>query len=85
ILKSGTTIDYANKRVTDHLARFNYLHDSIRKNRINERYLTALEIMDNIFPDIDFRDYYPSGAGKSIKSDRLQAEVQHVPDILRRR
>jgi 1,4-alpha-glucan branching enzyme len=59
IMKSGTTIDYANKRITDHLARFNYLHDSFRKNRINERYLTALEIMDNIFPDIDFRDYNP--------------------------
>ncbi len=60
IMKSGTTIDYANKRITDHLARFNYLHDSFRKNRINERYLTALEIMDNIFPDINFRDYKPS-------------------------
>ncbi len=59
IMKSGTTIDYAKKRITDHLARFNYLHDSIRKNRINERYLTALEIMDSIFPDIDFRDYQP--------------------------
>ena len=59
IMKSGTTIDYANKRITDHLARFNYLHDSFRKNRINERYLTALEIMDNIFPDINFRDYKP--------------------------
>lgn len=60
ILKSGTAFDYANKRITDHLARFNYLHDSIRKNRINERYLTALELMDNVFPDIDFRAYNPS-------------------------
>jgi 1,4-alpha-glucan branching enzyme len=59
IMKSGTTIGYANKRITDHLARFNYLHDCIRKNKINERYLTALEIMDNIFPHIDFRDYNP--------------------------
>jgi 1,4-alpha-glucan branching enzyme len=83
ILKSGTTIDYANKRITDHLARFNYLHDSIRKNRINERYLTALEIMDNIFPDIDFRDYCPSGAGKNTKSGLHHGEAQHVPDILR--
>jgi 1,4-alpha-glucan branching enzyme len=63
IMKSGTTIDYASKRITDYLARFNYLHDSFRKNRINERYLTALEIMDNIFPDIDFRDYNPSSTG----------------------
>jgi len=57
ILKSGTNVDYANKRLTDHLARFNYLHDSIRKNRINECYLTALEIIDDIFPGIDFRGY----------------------------
>ena len=57
ILKSGTTVDYAKKRLIDHLARFNYLHDCIRKNRIDERYLTALEVMDDIFPYIDFRDY----------------------------
>jgi 1,4-alpha-glucan branching enzyme len=59
IMKSGTTRDYARKRITDHLARFNYLHDSIRKNAINERYLLALETMDNIFPGIDFRDFNP--------------------------
>ena len=57
ILKSGTTADYAKKRITDHLARFNYLYDCIRKNRIDERYLSALEVMDDIFPDLDFRDY----------------------------
>lgn len=62
MMKAGTTVDYASKRITDYLARFNYLHDSFRKNRIDERYLTALEIMDNIFPDIDFRDYNSSGA-----------------------
>lgn len=60
IMKSGTTRDYAQKRITDHLARFNYLHDSIRKNNINQRYLLALETMDNIFPDIDFRDFNPA-------------------------
>lgn len=57
IMKSGTDADYARKRITDHLARFNYLRDCIRKNRIDERYLTALEIMDDIFPAIDFRTY----------------------------
>ncbi len=59
IMKSGTTTEYAKKRITDLLARFNFLHDCIRKNRINEQYLRALEIMDNIFPDIDFRDFRP--------------------------
>jgi 1,4-alpha-glucan branching enzyme len=59
IMKSGTTRDYARKRLTDHLARFNYLHDCIRKNNINERYLLALETMDNIFPELDFRRFKP--------------------------
>lgn len=57
ILKSGTTTEYAKKQITDHLARFNYLHESIRKNKIDEQYLLALESMDNIFPDIDYRYY----------------------------
>ncbi|MDD4915930.1 MAG: DUF1957 domain-containing protein [Methylococcales bacterium] len=53
ILKSGSTVEYAKKSVNDHLARFNYLHDAIRKNRINARYLAALEIMDDIFPELN--------------------------------
>ncbi len=57
IMKSGTTIEYARKRITDQLARFNYLHDTILNDDIDEHYLIALEQMDNIFPDIDFRDY----------------------------
>lgn len=58
ILKAKTTVEYAEKNLLDHLARFNYLHDSIRKNNLNERYLTALEMMDNIFPTLDFRNYF---------------------------
>lgn len=60
IMQSGTNVAYAHKRVNDYLARFKYLHDSVRSGKIDERYLTALEIMDNIFPAIDFRDYYPN-------------------------
>lgn len=57
IMKTGTTVEYATKRLTDHLARFNYLRDSIQQNAINERHLSALEILDNAFPMVNFRDY----------------------------
>ncbi len=57
IMKTGTTVEYARKRITDHLARFNYLRDCIRNNAINERYLCALEILDDVFPGVDFRDF----------------------------
>ncbi len=62
IMKSGTTINYAQKRIKDQLARFNYLHDTIHSGNIDEHYLAGLEQMDNIFPDIDFRDYCPPDA-----------------------
>ncbi|BCG65881.1 MAG: 1,4-alpha-glucan branching enzyme [Methyloprofundus sp.] len=58
ILKTGTTVEYAKKRITDHLARFNYLLESVKTNAINERYLSALEILDEVFPDVNFRDFH---------------------------
>ena len=63
IMKTGTTVEYAKKRITDHLARFNYLRESIQKNAIDERYLFALELLDDVFPDTDFRNYYESKSG----------------------
>lgn len=57
IMRSGTTVEYAKKRILDHLARFNYLQESVRTHTINEHYLTALEVMDDIFPMLDFRTY----------------------------
>lgn len=53
LLRAGASAEYARKAVTDHLARFNYLHDAIRRNRIDDRYLAALETMDDIFPELD--------------------------------
>ncbi|NOR81548.1 MAG: DUF1957 domain-containing protein [Methyloprofundus sp.] len=57
IMQTGTTVEYATKRITDHLARFNYLCDSIQKNAINERYLFAMEVLDDVFPEANFRNY----------------------------
>jgi 1,4-alpha-glucan branching enzyme len=55
IIKTGTAVEYAYRRVRDHLARFDYLERSLRKGAIDVHRLQALEYMDNIFPDIDFR------------------------------
>ncbi len=55
MMKSGKNSQYAEKRISDHLARFNYLHEGIRQNKLDENYLLALELMDNIFPELDFK------------------------------
>lgn len=57
IMKCGTAVDYANRRVRDQLARFHFLCDAVVKNDVEPRKLAALEHLDKIFPFIDFRLY----------------------------
>ena len=52
IMKSDTAKDYALRRTRDHLARFNYLEQSVRDGSIDERRLQALEVMDQVFPGL---------------------------------
>jgi 1,4-alpha-glucan branching enzyme len=51
IMKTGTTVDYAYRRVKDQLARFYYLEEAIHQGNIDPQKLYALETMDNIFPE----------------------------------
>jgi len=53
IMKAQTAEDYAQRRIRDHLARFDYLEDCVRHASIDERRLQALEVMDQIFPGLD--------------------------------
>ncbi|MEM1427014.1 MAG: 1,4-alpha-glucan branching protein domain-containing protein, partial [Cyanobacteria bacterium P01_H01_bin.130] len=42
-----------------HLLRFNRLYDDIRLEKIDSGWLQKVEEIDNIFPNINFRDYRP--------------------------
>jgi 1,4-alpha-glucan branching enzyme len=53
ILRTGTSPDYARKRVKDHLARFIALHDQLTHGRVHEPWLREVESRDNLFPEID--------------------------------
>ena len=57
LVKTGTARHYATKRVTDHLLRFNRLHDDFVNGKIDEAFLADCEWRDNIFPEIDWRRY----------------------------
>ena len=57
IIKTGSHVEYAVKRTKDHLLRFTRLYDDIRGNRVDEAWLSTIEYMDNIFPDIDYGVY----------------------------
>ena len=57
LIRTGTAKHYATKRVTDHLRRFNRLHDDFVSGKIDEGFLANCEGRDNIFPEIDWRRY----------------------------
>lgn len=57
IMKTGTAVDYAHNRIRDNLARFHYLCDAVATGMLDESRLAALEMMDAIFPSLDFRIY----------------------------
>ncbi|MCC8179308.1 MAG: DUF1957 domain-containing protein [Planctomycetes bacterium] len=57
IMRTGTSPDYAAKRVRDHLDRFWLLENMLTKRRIDGKTLAAIRQADAIFPDCDPRWY----------------------------
>lgn len=57
IMRTGTTVPYAVKRVNDHVTRFNRLYNNLMAGQIDEPFLAEVERRDNLFPDIDYRIY----------------------------
>ena len=57
IMRTGTTVPYATRRVNEHVVRFNRLYDELRAGRVSEPWVAELEARDNIFPDLDYSIY----------------------------
>ena len=55
MLRKGTTVEYAGRRVRDHLARFNRLYRSLTEDGVQEAVLGDIERLDAVFPEIDYR------------------------------
>jgi 1,4-alpha-glucan branching enzyme len=58
ILKTGTMVPYAKKRIAMHIGRFTKLHDDIQNNTIDESWLGEVERRDTIFADMPCARYY---------------------------
>ena len=58
IIKNGTMVDYAKKRIKDHIGRFTKLYYEIKKGTIDETFLKDIEKKDAIFPFIDYMIYF---------------------------
>jgi 1,4-alpha-glucan branching enzyme len=57
IMRTGTTVPYATRRIEGHIIAFNRLYDELTRDAVSEAWLAELEARDNIFPDLDYRLY----------------------------
>ncbi|MBA3060238.1 MAG: DUF1957 domain-containing protein, partial [Nitrospirae bacterium] len=60
IIKTGAAAEYASKRLSEHIDRFNSLYAVIRKGDINEARILEIENKDKLFPEMDYRVYLDS-------------------------
>ncbi|HYG23638.1 MAG TPA: 1,4-alpha-glucan branching protein domain-containing protein [Verrucomicrobiae bacterium] len=56
ILRTGTSPNYARRRVKDHLLRFMVLHDHLLSGDVDPQWLEEIEAKDNLFDTINY--YY---------------------------
>jgi 1,4-alpha-glucan branching enzyme len=52
ILRTGTSPEYAKRRVKDHLLRFIALHEQLTQTKIDEAWLAQVEWRDNLFAQV---------------------------------
>jgi 1,4-alpha-glucan branching enzyme len=55
ILRTGTSPDYARKRVKEHLLRFTRIYEQLTAAQLDEEWLKQVEWRDNIFPNVNYR------------------------------
>jgi 1,4-alpha-glucan branching enzyme len=61
IMKTATAVKYACDRLKTHLARFRRLDHQLSSGAIDQEWLRDLESRDNIFPELDYREYFKKG------------------------
>ena len=57
IITNGTMVDYAKKRIKDHIGRFTKLYYQIKNDKIDKKFLKDISEKDCLFPDINYKIY----------------------------
>lgn len=55
IMRAGTAVPYAVRRVKDHVANVAHVYEALSRGAIGTEWLTRVEKQHRIFPDIDYR------------------------------
>jgi 1,4-alpha-glucan branching enzyme len=55
IIRTGTTVQYAEKRLKQHISNFTKIYNALSSNKLETEWLTSLEKKNNIFPGLDYK------------------------------
>ncbi|MFH1797938.1 MAG: 1,4-alpha-glucan branching protein domain-containing protein [Candidatus Omnitrophota bacterium] len=61
IMKTGTMVPYARKRIKLHVGRFMKIYEDLLNQDIDDEWLSEVEFRDNTFHDMDCAKYYNAG------------------------
>jgi 1,4-alpha-glucan branching enzyme len=63
IMKTGTMVAYAHKRINLHISRFTRIYDDLMNGTMDREWLKEVESRDNIFYDMNCASYYLADPG----------------------
>ena len=66
IMKTGTTVPYAVRRIKEHIYNFTRIYDELCGNSVSAEWITTLEKKNNIFPEMDYNLFNPDYGSISI-------------------
>ncbi len=81
IMKAGTMVPYANKRLNNHIGRFTKLYEDLMKGTVDLVWLKEVENRDNIFTDMDCAAYYLE---KSLSLEKTMPSSKKKPVVKKR-
>jgi 1,4-alpha-glucan branching enzyme len=71
ILRAGTTVTYATKRVKEHILNFDRVYEALGRGNVSTEWLTHLEKKNNVFPNMDYRVFRPD----SVRTASTSTEI----------
>jgi 1,4-alpha-glucan branching enzyme len=79
IMKTGTMVPYAHRRIYQHIGRFTKIYEDLKKGQLSKEWLEEIEWRDNIFWNMDCAGYYLSQrAAKSKKTNSAKKPIAYA-------
>ena len=78
IMKTGTMVQYAERRIKLHINRFTKLYHDLLEDSVDERWLREVEERDNIFQKIECAQYYADRKTKVRKPVKRVGQLTTV-------